>query len=30
MVYVRRNNKDYGPYDDAALVDYVNRGVVVK
>jgi RsiW-degrading membrane proteinase PrsW (M82 family) len=29
MVYIKRNNKEYGPYDDAALVDYVNRGVVV-
>ena len=29
MVYIIRNNKEYGPYDDAALVAYVNRGVVV-
>ncbi len=30
MVYIRRNNKDYGPYEDTVLMDYVNRGVVVK
>ena len=26
MVYVIRNNQQFGPYDDAALVNYVNTG----
>ena len=29
MVYVTRNNQDYGPYDENALLSYVNSGQIL-
>lgn len=29
MIYITRNNKDYGPYDEQTLLSYVNNGQIL-
>lgn len=29
MVYIVRNNQDYGPYDENTLLSYVNNGQIL-
>ena len=29
MIYIERNNRRFGPYDDATLVSYVNSGQIL-
>ena len=30
MIYVRRNNQEFGPYDESTLLTYVNSGQILK
>lgn len=30
MIYVRRNNQEFGPYDESTLLAYVNSGQILR
>ena len=30
MIYVRRNNQEFGPYDEPTLLAYVNSGQILR
>lgn len=30
MIYVRRNNQEFGPYDESTLLTYVNSGQILR
>lgn len=30
MIYIKRNNQEFGPYDETTLLTYVNSGQILK
>ncbi|KAB5078228.1 DUF4339 domain-containing protein, partial [Bacteroides thetaiotaomicron] len=30
MIYVKRNNQEFGPYDESTLLTYVNSGQILR
>ena len=30
MIFIKRNNQEFGPYDEFALLTYVNAGQILK